>query len=185
MLWPFYEPTGCIPLFSTQIWWYLAPWWFMESNQVSWRWWSQGTHPPPLGKVTSWSSLLKLPLSESLPQGVGWGLLGGCMQLMKCNLLLEIFMSCCSSQSVRSPSSAWRHHRVPPPWWGLPVGELVSSSSSEGGDCSLGGNLPYSDVHPYVRLCRSYYLNGNWFVTEFHCFHGTMWCLLYFLCSAE
>ena len=30
-----------------------------------------GTHPPPLGKVTSWSSPLGLPLPGSSPQGVG------------------------------------------------------------------------------------------------------------------
>ena len=35
-----------------------------------------GTHLPPLGKVTSWSSPLRLPLPDGSPQGVGWGLLG-------------------------------------------------------------------------------------------------------------
>ena len=35
-----------------------------------------GTHPPPLGKVTSWSSPLGLLLPDGSPQGVGWGLLG-------------------------------------------------------------------------------------------------------------
>ena len=98
-----------------------------------------GTHLPPLGKVTSWSSSLKLPLPEGLPQGAGWGLLGGACCLWSAISWWRSSMSCYSSWSVRSPSSAWRHHRVPPHWWGLPVGELVSSSSSEGGDCSLEG----------------------------------------------
>ena len=108
-----------------------------------------GTHPPPLGKVTSGSSPSKLLLPEGSAQGVGWGLLGGACSSQNVISWWRSSTSRCSSWSARLPSFVWGHCRVPPPWWVLPVGELGSSSPSKGHH-SLEGSTPLTVMYALI-----------------------------------
>ena len=135
--------------------------------------WLGRTHPPPLGKVTSGLSPLGLLLPEGFPQRVGWGLLGGCMQLMKCDLLAEIIhelmqllvhkvAKLCLEVMWRAPTqvrvtSRWMRVTLPLLGQRLQFRRVTSH---------------YGNICHYVMPRRSHNSNGNWFISQFHCLYA-------------
>ena len=79
----------------------------------------------PSGKGDLLVIWIRIPISYWVsPRCISGGLLGGCIQLMECNLLSrDPTISWCNLWSARFPRSVWRWCGVPPPWMGLPVGK--------------------------------------------------------------
>ena len=108
------------------------------SGGRGWKGCPMGSHPPPLGKVTSWSSSLGFPFSHWIPQAVSGGSLRGAFSSPKVTSQWRSSMSCHSLATTRSPRFACYWHGillpqrwslgdylVPPPYLGLGVGCLM------------------------------------------------------------
>ena len=150
-----------------------------------WRWLSQGTHPPPIRKVTFWSPFLAFLLPDGCPQGIGAGLLGDAFNLWSVISWWRSSTRWHSLWSARLPSSAWRQCRVSPLGWGLSWGEWGSPSSSEGGDKFWRVPSHCYNICFDMGFWRGHSPIGNGLASQLRCFNSSACSTLHFLCWAE
>ena len=95
-----------------------------------WEWLSQGIPPSPSQKGDHLVILIRISIPCWVFPWHGWRASWGAFSSQSAISLQRSSQSWCNSWSVRSPTSAWRWHGVPPSGWGLPAGKWGSPSPS-------------------------------------------------------